>query len=214
MSQATPSTKDLKDLKDLKELSGRTIALCVSGGIAAYKAVVVARLLVQRGAQVQPIMTAAASRFVGKVTFSGICGRPVLDDMWDPRFAGESHVALADQADLIVVVPCTADLLSRLAHGRGDDLVAALCLVARSEVLVAPAMHPRMWSHPSTQRNVATLLGDGRVSLIGPVDGVVASSDVGMGRMAEPDQIVAAVVQALDQHALAPAAAVTSPTAV
>src|SRR5439155_4037036 len=102
-------------------------------------------------------MSASASRFVGKVTLSGICGRGVLDDMWDPRFAGEAHVVLADQADLVVIVPCTADLLARMAEGRADDLVGALCLVARSPILVAPAMHPRMWSHPATQRNVTAL---------------------------------------------------------
>jgi phosphopantothenoylcysteine decarboxylase/phosphopantothenate--cysteine ligase len=175
-------------------LAGRTIALCLTGGIAAYKAVVLARLLVQRGANVQPVMTPSAARFVGKVTLSGICGRGVLDDMWDPRFAGESHVVLADEADLVAIVPSTADCLARMAHGRADDLVAALALVARGPVLVAPAMHPRMWSHPSTMRNVELLRRDGRVRFVGPVEGVVASGDVGMGRMAEPDAIVAAIL--------------------
>ena len=178
---------------------GRVVALCLTGGIAAYKAVVVARLLVQRGLTVQPVMTASAARFVGKVTLSGICGRAVLDDMWDPRFAGESHVAIADEVDAIAIVPATADVLARLAEGRADDLVAALALVARSPVVVAPAMHPRMWAHPSTRRNVATLRGDGRITFVGPVDGVVASGDVGIGRMAEPDVIADAIVAALDR---------------
>ncbi len=174
-------------------LAGRTVALCVAGGIAAYKAVIVARLLVQSGAKVIPLMTTSGARFVGKVTLSGVCGEGVIDDMWDPKFAGEAHIAIADRADVIAVVPTTADLLARLAHGRADDLVAALCLSARSPIVVAPAMHPRMWHHPATERNVATLRADGRVTLVGPVRGAVANGDVGMGRMAEPEAIVEAI---------------------
>jgi len=190
-----PTTMPVKEATT--GLFGRTVALCVAGGIAAYKAVVVARLLVQRGAKVQPIMTASGARFVGKVTLSGICGRGVLDDMWDPRFAGEAHVSIADESDAIAIVPCTADLLARIAQGRADDLVGALALVARSPIVVAPAMHPRMWAHPSTKRNVETIARDGRVTLVGPVHGEVANGAVGMGRMAEPDAIVDAIVRAL-----------------
>ncbi len=174
--------------------TSRTIALCVAGGIAAYKAVAVARLLVQRGDRVLPILTRSGAKFVGGVSLSGVCGEPVVDDMWDPSFAGEAHVAIADRADAILIVPCTADLLARLAEGRADDLVPALALVARSPIVVAPAMHPRMWEHPATRRNVETLRADDRVSFAGPVHGVVASGDVGHGRMAEPE----AIVQALD----------------
>ncbi len=178
-------------------LDGKTVVLCVTGGIAAYKAVVVARLLLQRGAAVQPVVTRSGARFVGKVTLSGICGRPVLDDMWDPKFPGEAHVALADQADAIAIVPATADVLARMAEGRADDLVAALALVARTPLVVAPAMHPRMWAHPATMRNVATLGADGRVIFLGPVHGAVANGDVGVGRMAEPEDIVSAIAAAL-----------------
>jgi phosphopantothenoylcysteine decarboxylase/phosphopantothenate--cysteine ligase len=178
-------------------LAGRTVALCVAGGIAAFKAVVVARLLVQQGARVIPLMTTSGARFVGKVTLSGICDRAVLDDMWDPRFAGEAHVAVAEEADVIAVVPATADLLARLSEGRADDLVAALCLVARTPIVAAPAMHPRMWAHPATQRSVATLARDARVTLVGPVHGEVANGAVGVGRMSEPDAIVEAIVSAL-----------------
>ena len=156
-----------------------------------------ARLLLQAGATVQPVMTASASRFVGKVTLSGLCARPVLDDMWDPKFGGEAHVSLADEADLVVIAPTTADMLARLAQGRADDLVAALALVARGPIVVAPAMHPRMWAHPSTQRNVATLRADGRLRLVGPVVGPVANGDVGLGRMCEPEEIFAAIVETL-----------------
>jgi len=174
-------------------MKGRTVALCVAGGIAAYKAVIVARLLVQAGAKVLPVMTASGARFVGKVTMSGICGEAVIDDMWDPKFSGEAHIAIADRADVIAIVPTTADLLARLAEGRADDLVAAICLSARSPIVLAPAMHPRMWSHPATARNVETLRADGRVRFVGPVHGAVANGDVGLGRMSEPEEIFEAI---------------------
>lgn len=178
-------------------LEGRTLALCLTGGIAAFKAVALARLLLQAGAKVQPVMTHSASRFVGKVTLSGLCARPVLDDMWDPKFAGEVHVTVADESDAIVIAPTTADLIARLAQGRADDLVAALGLVARGPIVLAPAMHPRMWAHPATQRNVATLRADGRVRLVGPVVGPVANGEIGLGRMSEPEEIFEAVVEVL-----------------
>jgi phosphopantothenoylcysteine decarboxylase/phosphopantothenate--cysteine ligase len=174
------------------EWAGRTVALCVTGSIAAYKAVELARLLVKAGARVLPVMTGSAARFVGPVTLAGVCGEAVVADMWDASFAGEMHVRIADQADLVAIVPATADVLSRLAHGRADDLVTALALDARGPVLAAPAMHPRMWDHPATQRNVADLAAQGRVTLVGPLRGEVASGDEGMGRMAEPAVILAA----------------------
>src|SRR5271165_3514563 len=172
-------------------MSGRTVALCVTGSIAAYKAVELARLLVKAGARVLPVMTGSAARFVGPVTLAGLCGEPVLADMWDASFAGEMHVRIADRADLVAIVPATADVLSRLAHGRADDLVTALALAARGPVLAAPAMHPRMWDHPATRRNVAALAADGRVELVGPVFGEVASGERGLGRLADPADIAA-----------------------
>jgi len=171
------------------DLAGRTVALCVTGSIAAYKAVEVARLLVKSGAKVVPVMTASGARFVGPVTLSGVCGEPVALNMWDPAFPGELHVHLAQRADAVVIVPATADVLARLAQGRADDLVTALALCARGPVVVAPAMHPRMWEHPATRRNVAELIEQQRVTLVGPVSGEVASGEVGMGRMAEPSAI-------------------------
>jgi phosphopantothenoylcysteine decarboxylase/phosphopantothenate--cysteine ligase len=174
------------------EWAGRTVALCVTGSIAAYKAAELARLFVKAGARVLPVMTASAARFVGPVTLAGLCGEPVVTDMWDASFAGEMHVKIAEQADLVAIVPATADMLSRLAHGRADDLVTALALGARGPVLAAPAMHPRMWDHPATRRNVADLATQGRVTLVGPVRGEVASGDDGTGRMAEPADILAA----------------------
>lgn len=181
-------------------LSGRTIALCVTGSIAAYKAVELARLLVKADAKVLPVMTASAARFLGPVTLSGITGEPVAMDMWDASFAGEMHVRLAERADLVVVAPATADVLARLAHGRADDVVTALVLCAKGPVVVAPAMHPRMWEHPATQRNVAELAEQRRVTLVGPVSGEVASGDVGLGRMAEPEAIAAMLLKALSKR--------------
>jgi phosphopantothenoylcysteine decarboxylase/phosphopantothenate--cysteine ligase len=131
-------------------------------------------------------MTRAAREFLGPMTLSGICGEAVRDAMFDPSFAGEVHVEIARQADVVLLVPATADLLARMASGRADDLITALALCARGPVLAAPAMHPRMWSHPATQRSVATLREDGRVELVGPVDGEVASGESGVGRMADP----------------------------
>jgi phosphopantothenoylcysteine decarboxylase/phosphopantothenate--cysteine ligase len=183
--------------------AGRTVALCVTGSIAAYKAVELARLLGKAGAVVLPVMTPSASRFVGPATFAGITGEAVATDMWDESLAGEIHVRLAERADLVAVVPATADVLARLAQGRADDIVTALALCARGPVLVAPAMHPRMWGHPATQRNVAELAAQKRVTVIGPERGEVASGDFGMGRMAEPDAIAGAIAAALSARDLA-----------
>jgi phosphopantothenoylcysteine decarboxylase/phosphopantothenate--cysteine ligase len=186
----------------MQSLAGRTIALCVTGSIAAYKAVLVARLCIKAGASVVPVMTASASKFVGAATFSGICGAPVVSDMWGAT-GGEIHVELGERADVVAIVPATADVLSRLAAGRADDVVTALALSARGPVLVAPAMHPRMWSHPATRRNVDDLERTRRVTFVGPEHGEVASGDVGVGRMSEPSEIVAAIARAVTPQDLA-----------
>jgi phosphopantothenoylcysteine decarboxylase/phosphopantothenate--cysteine ligase len=177
------------------DLRGRTVALCITGSIAAYKAAHVARLLLKAGAKIVPVMTPSATRFLGPLTLSGLSGEGVVTDMWDPRYPGEVHVDIAAKVDVVAIVPATADVIARLAHGRADDVVAALALCARGPVVVAPAMHPRMWAHPATQRNVA-LLAPG-VVFVGPVEGEVASGDVGVGRMAEPEEVVAAIARAL-----------------
>ena len=172
----------------------RKVALAVCGSIAAYKAVVVARELVAHGIAVTPVMTASAAHFVGPLTLSGICGRAVVRDMFDASYSGEIHVDLGRQMDLVLIVPATADVLARLATGRADDIVTALALSAQCPVLAAPAMHARMWEHPATQRNFATLRDDGRVKLVGPVSGPLASGESGMGRLADPDAIVTAAL--------------------
>lgn len=183
-------------------LSGKRIALCVAGSIAAYKAVLVVRLLLAEGADVEVVLTHSAERFIGAATFSGLTGKPVLSNMFDPDIGGELHVDLARKSDLVLVAPATADLVARLAQGRADDLVSALVLCATCPVLIAPAMHPAMWSKRVTQSNVDVLRSQEHVRFVGPVDGPVASGDVGMGRMAEPDQVVAAVMAELSTGAL------------
>jgi phosphopantothenoylcysteine decarboxylase / phosphopantothenate---cysteine ligase len=171
-------------------IAGRQVTLCVTGSVAAYKAAQVARLLLAEGATLDVVLTHGAREFVGAATFAGITGRRVLSEMFDPELEGEPHVALGKKSDLVLVAPATADVLSRMADGRADDLLTALVLCAGCPILVAPAMHPSMWTHPATQRNVATLVADGRIGFIGPVEGEVASGDVGLGRMAEPEVIV------------------------
>jgi len=173
-------------------LHGRHILVAVSGGIAAFKAVEVVRELGRRGALVRVAMTPNATRFVGPVTFTGLTGEPPHIDLWDARYPGEMHVLLADWADAIVVVPATADLLARAAHGLADDVVLATLACASGPVVVAPAMHERMWLRASTQRNVEHLRADG-YSFAGPVTGQLANGAVGQGRMADPGQIVAAL---------------------
>ncbi len=173
-------------------LAGKTVVLAVTGGIAAYKAVEVARLLKKLGARVLPVLTKNATKFVGSVTFSGITGEAVHEDLWDAGVSGELHVLLAAEADLIAVVPATADSIARMASGRCDDLVTATLLCTQSPVLVAPAMHPQMWKHPATAHNT-NLLRDRGTLFVGPVDGPVASGESGLGRMAEPSEIVSAI---------------------
>jgi phosphopantothenoylcysteine decarboxylase/phosphopantothenate--cysteine ligase len=176
---------------------GRKVALAVCGSIAAYKAVEVARLLIAEGVTIVPLMTRSAERFLGAQTLSGITGAGVIREMFDDTYPGELHVDLARTVDLLLVMPATADMLARLAVGRADDVVTALALCFEGPVLLAPAMHSRMWSHPATRRNVAALDGDGRVRWVGPVAGALASGETGMGRLADPAEIAGAVLVAL-----------------
>lgn len=185
----TPSLPSIGPVDPAPPDHAPVIALCVAGSIAAYKAVEIARLLRKAGARVLPVMTRSASEFLGPLTLSGITGEKTLTDMFDPAFPGEIHVDLARRADVVVIAPATADVIARLSQGRSDDLVTALALCAKGPVIAAPAMHPRMWSHPAVKRNVATLVADGRVELCGPEDGEVASGESGMGRMAAPETI-------------------------
>jgi len=176
-------------------LSGRRVLLVVTGGIAAYKSAVLARLLRGRGAQVQVVMTEAARRFVGPATFEALTGRAVHSDLFE-QSEDVLHVRLARDADVAVVAPATADMLAKLALGLADDLASSALLEARCPLLVAPAMHSGMWESPATRRNMRTL-GDRGVAVVGPVSGPLAAGDEGIGRMAEPEDIAAAVQRLL-----------------
>ena len=172
-------------------LRGRRILLCVCGGIAAYKAAELVRRLRDAGAAVQVAMTEGAQHFVGVATFQAVSGMPVRTSLWDAAAeAAMGHIELARWADRILVAPATADTLAKLAHGFADDLVSTLCLATTAPIAVAPAMNHRMWLHPATQANIATLRGRG-VQVIGPDDGPLAEGESGPGRMREPDAIVA-----------------------
>ena len=177
-------------------LTGRRILLCVCGGIAAYKAVELVRRLREAGAEVQVAMTANAQRFVGAASLQAVSGVPVRGSLWDEAAeAAMGHIELARWADRVVVAPATADILAKLAHGLADDLVSTLCLATTAPIAVAPAMNNRMWLHPATQANVATLRGRG-VQVIGPDDGAQACGEFGPGRLREPPDIVTALAQA------------------
>ena len=171
-------------------LSGRTIVLGVTGSIAAYKAVEVASRLVQAGAMVRPVMTRAATEFVGPATFRGVTGHEPLVDIWAPDGEhAEPHVALGREADLMLVTPATASVMARIAHGIADDCVTLAALAMRGPLLVAPAMDAGMWANAATQANVRTLQERG-VTFLGPLEGRLASGEIGAGRLMEPVAIV------------------------
>lgn len=179
-------------------LDAKHIVVGVGGGIAAYKALLLVRELGRRGAEVRVVLTRSALRFVGASSFGGLTGRAPVVDLFDPGQPGEVHVELSAWADAMVLAPATANLMARAAAGQADDAVLATLSCCRCPVLFAPAMHERMWQQPATQRNVAQLERDGR-SRIGPVSGALASGDVGMGRMAEPEAIADALEALLAQ---------------
>ncbi len=172
----------------------RRILLGVTGGIAAYKVAELARLLMKNNVEVQVAMTEAATRFVTPATFQALTGKPVITDLWDASFANHmAHIELSRGADAIVIAPASADFLAKLAHGLGDDLLSTACLARNCPLLVAPAMNREMWDNPATQRNVATLRGDG-VVILGPDSGDQACGEVGMGRLLEPEELMQAVL--------------------
>ncbi len=172
-------------------VAGRRILLGVTGGIAAYKAAYLARLLRERGAQVQVVLTGAATRFVGPDTFSALTGREAHAGVFE-RTEDVLHVRLAHESDAAVIAPATANLLAKLATGVADDLLTSTLLEFRGPVVVAPAMHSGMWTHPATTENLQALGARG-VEVVGPVEGPLAAGDEGMGRMAEPEEIAAAL---------------------
>jgi len=175
----------------LHPLEGRSLVLGITGGIAAYKSVELARLLGKAGVtKVQTVMTEAATRFVGSASFQAVTGQPVFADLWDPRVDNAmAHIDLSRQADAILIAPASADFLALLAQGRASDLLSTLCLARSCPLAVAPAMNLQMWLHPATQRNLAQLRADG-VTVFGPGTGEQACGEVGDGRMLEPIELI------------------------
>ncbi|MDE4273962.1 bifunctional phosphopantothenoylcysteine decarboxylase/phosphopantothenate--cysteine ligase CoaBC [Phaeobacter gallaeciensis] len=174
-------------------LAGKHILLIIGGGIAAYKALELIRRLQDQGASVAPVLTKAGEEFVTPLSVSALAGAPVHRDLFDLTAEAEmGHIQLSRSADLVVVAPATADLMAKMAQGLANDLASTLLLATDTPVLVAPAMNVRMWEHAATQRNIATLKADG-IRFVGPNAGGMACGEFGPGRMAEPDEIVAAV---------------------
>lgn len=174
-------------------LAGKRILLIIGGGIAAFKMAELIRLLRREGAAVTPVLTEAAKQFVTPLTISTLAGEAVHDTLFDlTREAEIGHIQMSRAADLLVVAPASADLLAKMAAGLANDLASTLLLATDKRVLAVPAMNVRMWLHPATQRNVATLMADG-VTFAGPVDGDMACGEHGPGRMIEPEQILAAI---------------------
>lgn len=182
-------------------LAGRKIVLGLTGGIAAYKSLAVLRLLAKAGADVQPVLTPDAERFVPRLTVGALAAREVLVDLWPEGASGSwtKHVELGVWADLIVIAPATAQTLAKLAHGFCDNLLTAVCLSARCPVMVFPAMDHDMWHHPATQANLDLLRSRG-VAVVEPESGPLASGLVGTGRLPEPEAVVEAVAKRFEEE--------------
>ena len=183
------------------------LVLGVTGGIAAYKAAELVRLLVKANVDVQVVMTSAACQFITPVTMQALSGKPVFIDMWDSSISnGMPHIELSRQADAILVAPASADFIAKLVHGRADDLLSTLCLARGSDtkpcpLLVAPAMNKQMWENAATQRNMMQIKADG-ISVLGPDSGEQACGEIGLGRMLEPEDLLALVLASFEAKIL------------
>ena len=187
----------------MNEFRGKRVVLGVTGGVAAYKAAELVRLLVKGGAEVDVALTAAGAQFVGAATFQALTGRRVWQALWDERMDnGMAHIDLTRGAAALLVAPATADFLAKLAHGFADDLLSTLCLARDCPLMVAPAMNRQMWENAATQRNVAQLRVDG-VSILGPAHGEQACGEVGDGRMLEAAELFDDLHASLQAKALA-----------
>ncbi|PHY19203.1 bifunctional phosphopantothenoylcysteine decarboxylase/phosphopantothenate--cysteine ligase CoaBC [Caulobacter sp. BP25] len=185
-------------------MSDKRVLLIVGGGVAAYKVLLLVRLLRRAGIAVRPILTKAGEQFVTPLSLSALAEDKVYQDMFSLTDEHEmGHIELSRQADLVVVAPATADLIAKAAHGLANDLATTALLATDKPVLMAPAMNVRMWLHPATQRNVATLKADG-VSFVDPAEGAMACGEFGPGRLAEPEEIFAAIVAMLEGPAAKP----------
>ena len=184
----------------MEQAQTKRIVLGITGGIAAYKAAELARLLIKQGITVQVAMTEAATHFITPATMQALTGQPVLLNQWQDD-KGMAHIHSSRVADAIVIAPATADFIAKLAHGLADDLLSTLCLARDCPLLVAPAMNKQMWSNAATQRNVQRLLADG-VTVLGPASGAQACGEEGMGRMLEAEELARDIVAALNKSPL------------
>jgi phosphopantothenoylcysteine decarboxylase/phosphopantothenate--cysteine ligase len=174
-------------------VQGQRILLVIAGGVAAYKSLELIRRLGERGARVRCILTAAGAQFITPLAVASLSGERVFSDLFSLTDEAEmGHIRLSREADLVVVAPATADLIAKMANGLANDLASTTLLATDKPVLIAPAMNPQMWEHAATRRNIATLTGDG-IRMVGPKPGDMACGEIGLGRMAEPDEIVAAI---------------------
>lgn len=174
----------------MAQAHSKNIVLGITGGIAAYKAAELTRLLVKAGHAVQVVMTEAATHFVGAATLQALSGKPVLTQLWDSAAGnGMTHIDLSREADVILIAPASANFLAKLAHGLADDLLSTLCLARNCPLAVAPAMNREMWDKPATQRNLAQLRQDG-IAVFGPASGEQACGELGMGRMLEAETLL------------------------
>lgn len=179
-------------------LAGRRVVLGITGGIAAYKTAELTRLLTKAGASVQVVMTDAATRFITPLTLQTLSGAPVARDLFDPTSEAEiGHIRIADEADLVAIVPATADAIARMAAGMANDLLTAVVLATRAPVLLAPAMSMKVWQHPLVQANLGRLIGTGRVHTVGPDLSELACGWIGEGRLIESTEILAEAVHLL-----------------
>ena len=180
------------------------ILLGITGGIAAYKTPDLVRRLMERGGDVQIVMTESAREFVTETALQAVSGRPIRSNLWDKEAeASMSHIELARWAQRILVAPASADFMARLAHGLADDLLTTLCLAAEAPIWLAPAMNQRMWLHPATQANAELLIQRG-VKLLGPAEGEQACGDEGPGRMLEPQALVEQFTKCLHRQTVYP----------
>jgi phosphopantothenoylcysteine decarboxylase / phosphopantothenate---cysteine ligase len=176
-----------------KAVQGQRILLIIAGGVAAYKSLELIRRLGERGVRVRCILTAAGAQFITPLAVASLSGERVFSDLFSLTDEAEmGHIRLSREADLVVVAPATAHLIAKMANGLADDLASTTLLATDKPVLIAPAMNPQMWGHAATRRNITILAGDG-VRMVGPHPGDMACGEIGLGRMAEPDEIVAAI---------------------
>lgn len=193
-------------MAETKPLEGKMVVLGVTGSIAAYKAALLARQLMEQGGRVYVIMTYSATKFVTPLTFQALTGNPVLVDMFDPQTPWQiDHVYLGTKADLVIVAPCTANIIGKIAHGLAEDMVTMTVMATKAPVIIAPAMEVNMYQSPLVQENIAKLKKMG-YHFVGPETGRLATGREGQGRLSEPEEILARALEVMSQPRKLPSA--------